>query len=113
MNTSHDLDRTALAPLGEEPTSAFAWASSPLGDPTDSSGDLAYREDASPDPIAPAKPKSINKTMVAAGLIGVIGAGTVLGIALLGGSPQPQQVAVTSGSTGAPAASASTTAAGA
>jgi hypothetical protein len=105
MNTQNDMVRTALAPRGEEPTSAYAWASSPLGDPIDSAGELPYRQNFPLDPITPAKPKSINKTMVAAGLIGVIGAGTALGIALLsGGSPQPQHVAVTSGATGAPAA---------
>ena len=105
MSTPHDIDRTALAPRGEGPTSAYAWASSPLGDPTDSAGDLPYGHEFPPDPIAPApKPKSINKAMVAAGLIGAIGASTALGIALFSGSPQPQHVAVASGSTGVPAA---------
>ena len=105
MSTPHDIDRTALAPRGEGPTSAYAWASSPLGDPTDSAGDLPYGHEFPPDPIAPEpKPKSINKAMVAAGLIGAIGASTALGIALFSGSPQPQHVAVASGSTGVPAA---------
>lgn len=108
MTTIHDFDRTAFAPRGEEPTSAYAWASSPLGDPTDSAADLPYEphgQEFPPDPIAPeAKPKSINKTMVAAGLIGLMSAGTAVGIALFGGSSQPQHVAVASGSSAVPAA---------
>jgi hypothetical protein len=105
MTTIHDFERTALAPRGEEPTSAYAWASSPLGDPTDSAADLPYGHEFPPDPIVPAaKPKSINKTMVAAGVIGLIGAGTALGIALFGGSSQPHHMAVASGSIAVPAA---------
>lgn len=105
MTTMNDFDRTAFAPRGEESTSAYAWASSPLGDPTDSAADLPYEQEFAPDPIAPeVKPRSINKTMVAAGLIGLMSAGTALGIALFGGSAQPQHVAVASGSTAAPAA---------
>jgi hypothetical protein len=103
MSTMHDMDRTALAPRGEDPTSAYAWASSPLGDPT--SADLPHGGDFPPDPITrAAKAKSIDKVMVAAGLIGAIGAGVALGIAVFGSAPQPRSVAVASGSTGAPAA---------
>ncbi|OMC45321.1 hypothetical protein A5745_14730 [Mycobacterium sp. IS-2888] len=97
MTTDHDFDPTALAPRGEEPTAAYAWASSPLGDPTDSASHLPSEHEfpLAPDQIAPEpQPKSINKTMVAAGLIGLISAGTALGIALSGGSSQPQHVAV-------------------
>lgn len=107
MTTDHDFDPTALAPRGEEPTSVYAWASSPLGDPTDSASHLPSEHEfpLAPEKIAPeAKPKSINKTMAAAGLIGLISAGTALGIALFGGSSQPQHLAVASGSTAVPAA---------
>ncbi len=105
MNSPHDMDRTALAPRGEDPTSAYGWASSPLGDPTDPHGDRPSGHEFPSDPIAPAaRAKSIDKVMVAAGLIGVIGAGTALGIALFSSSPQPQAVAVAPGSTAAPAA---------
>ncbi|MCV7093111.1 hypothetical protein, partial [Mycobacterium interjectum] len=108
MNSPNDMDRTALAPLGEEPTSAYAWASSPLGDPTDEAGGLPHGPDFPPDSSTPAATaKSVDKVMVAAGLIGVIGAGTALGIALFSSSPQPPAVAVAPGS----AATASTFAA--
>ncbi len=105
MSTLHDIDRTTFAPRADDVTSACAWASSPLGDPSDRSVDVAYAHDFPPDPITPAaKPKSIDKVMVAAGLIGAIGAGVALGITLFDGSPQPRSVAVASGSTRAPAA---------
>ncbi|WP_193791173.1 hypothetical protein, partial [Mycobacterium paraense] len=105
MNTPRDLDRTAVAPRGDDPTSAYAWASSPLGDPTRDSEDLPHGHEFPAESITPAKSaKSIDKVLVAAGLIGVIGAGTALGIALFSSSPRPQAVAVTPGSAAAPAA---------
>ncbi len=102
MNSPHDMDGTALAPRGEDPTSAYAWASSPLGDPTDGSAALPNGHEFPPGPITPAaRAKSIDKVLVAAGLIGVIGAGSALGIVLFAGSPQPQAVAVAPGSAAA------------
>jgi hypothetical protein len=116
MTTVHDFDRTALAPRaddfdptgiaprGDDVTSAWAWASSPLGNPADEAGGLAYGYDSPTDAITPAaKRRPIDKLVVAAGLIGVIGAGAALGIALLSTSPQPRPVSVAPGSTGAPA----------
>ncbi|MEB3980227.1 hypothetical protein OQ968_02995 [Mycobacterium sp. 663a-19] len=98
MTTTHDFDRTEFAPRGEEPTSVYAWASSPLGEPSDSLAHLPYEQELPPEPVAPeAGPRSINKAIVTAGVIGLIGAGAALGIALLGSSSHPRQVAVASG----------------
>jgi hypothetical protein len=86
-----DFDRTAFAPRGDDSTSAWAWSSSPLGEPSDDAEDLPYGDDRSPEPVAPAvKRKPIKKLIVAAGLIGVIGSGTALVIALSGSSHQAQ-----------------------
>jgi hypothetical protein len=105
MTTMHDMDGTAFAPRAEDATEAQAWASSPLGDPTDPPEAPACASDFATDRIThEAARKSIDKRWVATGLIGVIGAGVALGIALFTGSPQPRSVAVTSGATAAPAA---------
>src|SRR5215471_13903416 len=119
MSTWHDMDQTAMAPraddmsrTGSAPrvddvTEAWAWASSPLGDPTNESGDRPYGHEFAPDPITPVtNRKSIDKLWVSAGVIGLVGAGVALGITLLSSSPQPRSVAVTSGSTAAPEAAA-------
>ncbi len=103
MNTRNDMNRTALAPRGEDPTSAYAWAASPLGDPVDESAELSHGHDFPAVPISRAAgPRSIDKVMVVACLIGALGAGTALGVALFSGSPRPQAVATDSA--GAPAA---------
>ena len=105
MNAIYDAERTTLAPRGEAPTAAYAWASSPLGGPSDSAGGLPYGDDVATIRIAPAaRRRPIDKGIVAAGLIGLIITGTALAVALFSGSPEPQHVAVTSGSTSAPAA---------
>jgi hypothetical protein len=110
MNAIYDAERTTLAPRGEAPTAAYAWASSPLGGPSDSAGGLPYGDDFATIRIAPAgiapaaRRRPIDKGIVAAGVIGLIIAGTALAVALFSGSPEPQHVAVTSGSTSAPAA---------
>jgi hypothetical protein len=111
MSTWDDMDRTALAPRGADVTEAWAWASSPLGDPTDEAGEPTYRHEFPPDPMTPAaNRKSIDKLWVTAGVIGMIGAGVALSVALLSNPPQPRSVAVTSGSTGVPAAAAASAA---
>lgn len=104
MSTWDDMDRTALAPRVDDVTEAWAWASSPLGDPTDESGDRPSGREFSPNPLTPPQPRSIDKLWVTAGVVGLIGAGVALGITFLSSSPQPRSVAVTSGSTAVPAA---------
>jgi len=109
-----DFDRTAFAPRGDEATAAYAWASSPLGEPADEAGDLPSGDCA---PLAPSTPaskrKPVDKLIVAAGLMGAIGAGAALWMALSGGSPQPQPTAAVLNSTEAPAAAPAATAAAA
>jgi hypothetical protein len=111
MSTMQDADPTAYAPRADELTIASAWSSSPLGDPGDEAGypDDAgyspYRYDFPPDPITPpAKLKSISKGALVGGLVGTIGVGAALGMALFGNWTQPRPVSVVPGSTGVPAA---------
>jgi hypothetical protein len=81
MTTMHDFDRTALA----------------------TQTDPAFGSDESPEPIVPAaKRKPIDKLVVAAGLVGAIGAGAALWMVLTGHSSQPHTTAVQSST--APAA---------
>jgi hypothetical protein len=93
MTTVHDFDRTALATQANDlDQTGFAT----LADP-------AFGSDASPEPIAPAaKRKPIDKLVVAAGLVGAIGAGAALWMVLTGHSSQPRTTAVQSST--APAA---------
>src|SRR6516164_9966173 len=106
-----EFDRTTFAPRGDDATSAWAWASSPLGEPSDHAGDLSdqagdlpYGYDLPTELITPAATrKPIDKLIVGAGLIGLIGAGTALGIALLSGSPQSQRSTAVRASSDAPA----------
>jgi hypothetical protein len=108
MSTSYDPERTTRAPRAEGFTSAYAWASSPLGDPTDSASNLPYEHDFPPPPIAPktkTKRRPIDKTFVAGGVIGLLGAAAVLGMALFGNSPQPQDPAPAPASTSVPPSS--------
>src|ERR1700758_4889951 len=105
MSTWHDIDQTVMAPRADAVTEACAWASSPLGDPTNDSRERPYGHECPPNPLAPAaNRKPIDKLWVAAGAIGLVGAGVALGITFLSSTPQPRSVAVTSGSTAAPAA---------
>ena len=105
-----EFDRTTFAPRGDDATSAWAWASSPLGEPSDHAGDLSdqagdlpYGYDLPTELITPAATrKPIDKLIVGAGLIGLIGAGTALGIALLSGSPQSQRSTAVRASSDAP-----------
>ncbi|WP_156764732.1 hypothetical protein, partial [Mycobacterium sp. 1081908.1] len=84
MSTWHDMDRTVLAPRVDDVTEAWAWASSPLGNPTDERSDLGHEFPT--DLITPAtNRKSIDKLWVGAGVIGLIGAGVALSVALLAG----------------------------
>ncbi|WP_156664689.1 hypothetical protein [Mycobacterium sp. 852002-51057_SCH5723018] len=92
MSTSYDPERTTLAPRGQESTAAYAWVSSPLGDPTDSASDRPYERNLPPNhPItSPTRRRPIDKTFVVGGLVGLVGAGAVLAFALFGNSSQPQ-----------------------
>lgn len=103
MSTSYDPERTTLAPRAEGSTAAYAWVSSPLGDPTDSASDVGYQRDFPREPIAPpTRRKRIDKTFLAGGLIGLLGAGVMLGVALFWTSPQQQDPAPAPASTGTP-----------
>ncbi|ORW25158.1 hypothetical protein AWC19_08185 [Mycobacterium palustre] len=100
MSTSYDPERTTRAPRAEGFTEAYAWASSPLGDPTDSASNLPYEQDFPRRPLAPkTRRRPVDKTFVAGGLIGLLGAGAMLGVALLSTSPQPQDPAPAPAST--------------
>ena len=102
--SADEFHRTAFAPRGDDATSACAWASSPLGDPLDEENLPYGYVDFSPEPLTPAaRRRPIDKLIVAAGLIGSVGAGAALGIVLFSGSPQPKPTTAVRSSAGAPA----------
>src|ERR1700736_376398 len=107
MNVMNDQDPTTFSPRADDVTTASAWSSSPLGDPADEAEYHPYRYNFPPDPITPAAgPKSISKATLAAGLVGTIGVGAALGMAIFvyTDSSQVRPMTVVPGSTGVPAA---------
>jgi hypothetical protein len=123
MNGMDDQDPTTASPRADDVTAASAWSSSPLGDPADQAEYHPYRYnfprdfppdfppdfplDFPPDPITVAgKLKSISKATLAAGLVGTIGVGAALGMAVFvyTNSSQGRPLTVVPGSTGVPAA---------
>jgi hypothetical protein len=72
MNVMNDQDPTTVSPRADDVTAASAWSSSPLGDPADGAEYHPYRYNFPPDPItSAARPKSISKATLAAGLVGI------------------------------------------
>jgi hypothetical protein len=118
MNGMDDQDPTTLSPRADDVTAASAWSSSPLGDPADRAEYHPYRNNLPPDfrpdfrafpadPITAAgRLKSISKATLAAGLVGTIGVGAALGMAVFvyTNSSQVRPLTVVPGSTGVPAA---------
>ena len=107
MNVMNDQDPTTFSPRADDVTAASAWSSSPLGDPADGAEYHPYRYNFPPDPItSAARPKSISKATLAAGLVGTIGVGAALGMAIFvyTDSSQVRPLTVVPGSTGVPAA---------
>ena len=107
MNVMNDQDPTTFSPRADDVTKASAWSSSPLGDPADEAEYHPYRYNFPPDPITrPAGPKSISKATLAAGLVGTIGVGAALAMAIFvyTDSSQVRPMTVVPGSTGVPAA---------
>jgi hypothetical protein len=104
MSTVSDADQTTYAPRADAITTVSAWSSSPLGDPSDGGGRSLSRDGFPPDPITPpVRARSISKGAVAGGLIGTLGVGAALGMALFGNWTQPRPVTVAPGSAGVPA----------
>jgi hypothetical protein len=111
MNGMDDQDPTLYSPRADDVTAASAWSSSPLGDPADRAEYHPYRynfpPDFPPDPGAAAGGlKSISKATLVAGLVGTIGIGAALGMAVFvyTNSTQARPLTVVPGSTGVPAA---------
>jgi hypothetical protein len=107
MNVMNDQDPSTFSPRADDVTTASAWSSSPLGDPADEAEYHPYRYNFPPDPITrPAGPKSISKATLAAGLVGTIGVGAALAMAIFvyTDSSQVRPMTVVPGSTGVPAA---------
>jgi hypothetical protein len=104
MNVMNDQDPSTFSPRADDVTTASAWSSSPLGDPADEAEYHPHRYNFPPDPITPAAgPKSIT---LAAGLVGTIGVGAALAMAIFvyTDSSQVRPMTVVPGSTGVPAA---------
>ncbi|HZQ31645.1 MAG TPA: hypothetical protein VFB19_07905 [Mycobacterium sp.] len=102
-------DPTTYSTHADDATMASAWSSSLLGDPTDDLGGEQYRPLFPPDPIAPvASPKFTGKgaAALAAGFVGAIGLGAVVGVAVVVSttSSEPRPVPAAARSTGVPAA---------
>jgi hypothetical protein len=103
MSTTHDFRSSTSAIPSDDMTAAAAWASSPLGNPAIEDGSLShpndfdYYEPAS----ATAKPRSTGRNaLVAAAVVGAIGAVATLGVVLVNGngSSQPKPAVVIPGS---------------
>src|SRR5271165_4739320 len=104
MTNIHDVDRTAT--IAPDYTVASGWSSSPLGNPAAEYGQSPeYGQSFEfgqsfepPDPVTPAaKPKSIGKAAaLAAVLVGTIGVGAAVGMAIFDftGSSQPRPAVV-------------------
>src|SRR6267378_4372371 len=107
MNVMNDQDPSTFSPRADDVTTASAWSSSPLGDPADEAEYHPHRYNFPPDPITPAAgPKSISKATLAAGLVGTIGVGAALAMAIFvyTDSSQVRPMTVVPGSNGVPAA---------
>lgn len=105
MSTIHDLEPTSYAVPSDDLTVAEAWASSPLGDPSVERGylsepaGLAYEQPAPTTARPRSKARNGGNAIVAAALVGAIGAFAALGFVLVSGndSSQPKPVVVAPG----------------
>jgi hypothetical protein len=105
VSTIHDLEPTSYAVPSDDLTVAEAWASSPLGDPSAEHGYLSEPADFAYEPPAPTtvRPRSTTRkagnAIVAAAVVGAIGAFAALGFVLFNGndSSQPKPVVVVPG----------------
>jgi hypothetical protein len=96
MSTTHDFPSTTFVLPSDDLTVASAWASSPLGDPAIEDGFLSASTDSDYD--LPARPTATLRStgrnaVLAAAVVGAIGAVAGLGLLVIGGngSSQPKR----------------------